>query len=153
MGFGSGGSSFALKCFGLSEVDWIGTLVLPGAAPAESTATTRGLGDSLDPTDPFNSACNIFRKGGGGNGEDCVGVVLCGYQVPPSRAQPWARALFGEVEAEVVVALTAVEIDPGRCGGWDGARLLATSQAEESAECLEVCVINILSAAVYVLQY
>lgn len=140
--FGSGGGSFALKCFGLSEADWIGTLVLPGATPAESTTKAQGLGDSLDPTDPYNSACNIFtkkdRKEGGNDRNGGVAVVLCGYRVPPARAQAWTRALLGGVEAEVVVTLTTVGIEPGRCEGWEGARLLATSQAEERADCLEV---------------
>lgn len=136
--FGSGGGSFALKCFGLSEADWIGTLILPGATPAESTTKAQGLGDSLDPTDPFNTACNIFTKKGENDRDSSVAIVLCGYRVPPTRAQAWARALLGGVKAEVVVALTTVGIEPGRCEGWEGARLLATSQAEEREDCLEV---------------
>ncbi|CAM9324220.1 unnamed protein product, partial [Laminaria digitata] len=72
VGFESGPASFARTCFGLTAADWAGTLILPGAASsscavgvggggggggsyASENATSGGLGDSLDPTDPFNS--------------------------------------------------------------------------------------------------
>lgn len=81
VGFEGGGSSFAQKCFGLTEeADWIGAVVLPGAPSSRSTdptSTTGGLGDSLDPADPLNSACNIFLKRGGegSSGADSSGGV------------------------------------------------------------------------------
>lgn len=188
---------------------------MPGApcSGADAASATGGLGDSLDPTDPLNSACNIFRKSWVGkdsrgskcnNGEGCgeaeplsngsnanghptggggkektggeinanveggsgsgggankdgesegdvtnkddddegsggdVLVVLCGYRVPPRQADSWAKALLGGVEAEVVVALTTVEAEPGRSEGWRGAKLLATAEAEEREDCLKV---------------
>lgn len=207
VGFEGGGASFAQKCFGLAASDWIGTVVLPGAPSGATTTTTTGggLGDSLDPADPLNSACNIFLKGGkgvegeegktktnGGNGFDGsnstrdsvsngngdsttargskepesstptntgaantnssssssideeedggggVAVVLCGCRVPPSQADAWARALLGGIDAEVVVALTTVAVEPGRSEAWQGARLIATAEAEEREDCLKV---------------
>lgn len=175
VGFEGGGASFARSCFDLSDktADWIGTLILPGAvstatAAASSTAAKGGggLGDSFDPADPLNTACNIFRKRGKAIGDsgrasngvadsargdgtdkahgndddddDDVAIVLCGYRVPPAQAHAWAKALLDGIEAEVVVALTAVAIEPGRTEGWDGARLLATSEAEERKDCLQV---------------
>eukprot|EP00752_Nemacystus_decipiens_P015930 g14237.t1 len=206
VGFEGGGSSFARKCFGLTEsvgCDWIGTVVLPGAPPsrsagADAASTTGGLGDSLDPADPLNSACNIFLKRGGGevssssgadngngsvsngvsNGEstadrstgsttEIIGgdesgdsstpsptlsnntqekdghgivVVLCGYRVPSRLADAWARALLGAIDAEVVVALATVAAEPGRSEGWQGARLVATAEAEEREDCLKMSV-------------
>ncbi|CAM9221548.1 unnamed protein product, partial [Ectocarpus sp. 12 AP-2014] len=210
VGFEGGGASFAQRCFGLTaeEADWIGTVVLPGApcSGADAASTTGGIGDSLDPTDPLNSACNIFRKtwagkdsrgsncdngegcgeaeplsngsnangnptgGDGGGGKEKTGdessaeveggsggggvaskdndegsggdvlVVLCGYRVPPRQADSWAKALLGGIEAEVVVALTTVEAEPGRSEGWRGARLLATAEAEEREDCLKMSV-------------
>ena len=195
MGFEGGGASFAQKCFGLTEdagCDWIGTVVLPGGAPssrgADATSTTGGLGDSLDPADPLNSACNIFLKRGSGEGSgseaennsngsvsnggdrssgrtaEAAGgddsgvcstpspapssttkeedhgavVVLCGYRVPPRQADAWAKALLGAIDAEVVVALSTVAAEPGRSEGWQGARLVATAEAEEREDCLKV---------------
>lgn len=81
VGFEGGGASFAQKCFGLTKDAgggaWIGTVVLPGAPPrgssADATSTTGGLGDSLDPADPLNSACNIFMKKGGRGGSSGSG--------------------------------------------------------------------------------
>lgn len=164
------------------------------------------MGDSLDPADPLNSACNIFLKRGRGegktgtngandgssgssrstsnsnstsetlnngdstaaeegseepasstptntgsaavtvntndsNGEDGgggVAVVLCGCRVPPSQADAWAKALLDGIDAEVVVALTTVTAEPGRSEAWQGARLIATAEAEEREDCLKV---------------
>lgn len=157
VGFEGGGASFAQKCFGLTRdaaadrCDWIGTVVLPGAPSSrrgtDVTSTTGGLGDSLDPTDPLNSACNIFLKRGGGEDNTTtkedddhggVAVVLCGYRVPPRQADAWAKALLGAVDAEVVVALATVRVEPGRSEGWQGARLVATAEAEEREDCLKV---------------
>eukprot|EP00903_Cladosiphon_okamuranus_P016640 g15348.t1 len=202
VGFGGGGASFAKKCFGLAEdaatdrCDWIGTVVLPGVPScrggADVASTTGGLGDSLDPADPLNSACNIFLKragagvkgsssssnggdnssngsvsngdrsittGGAGSGGPSapspsipdstdakeengdhggVAVVLCGYRVPPHQAGAWAKALLGAVDAEVVVALATVAAEPGRSEGWQGARLVATAEAEEREDCLKM---------------
>ena len=213
VGFGGGPATFARTCFGLTAANWVGTLLLPGAASSASdapaNATSGGLGDSLDPADPLNSACNIFLKKGGGGGGGGVGdggsggdgvcgavgsgvgdggsggvsndvsvgfsdgvseglsdgggssgggggstggsgdgggggggsdvlVALCGYRVPPAQAHAWAKALLSAVDAEVVVLLSSVVIEPGRSEGWEGARLLATSEAEERGDCLEV---------------
>ena len=84
-------------------------------------------------------------SGGGGDGTDGDGggdgdvvVALCGYRVPPAQAHAWAKALLSAVDAEVVVVLTSVVVEPGRDEGWEGARLLATSEAEERGDCLEV---------------
>lgn len=214
VGLEGGGASFAQKCFGLGadndgsdSAEWIGTVVLPGApssggGSADTASTTAGLGDSLDPADPLNSACNIFYRkragaekkvqteaqaggekeaqgpssngveesGGKSNGSsangvpgdddsnattnsddgdgdgdgvssfggDGVAVVLCGYRVPPRQANAWAKALLGGIDADVVVALTTVAAEPGRSEGWQGARLLATAEAEEREDCLKV---------------
>ncbi|CAN0035174.1 unnamed protein product [Scytosiphon promiscuus] len=227
VGFEGGGASFAHKCFGLAVDDgstdgaeWVGTVLLPGAPPLGGdgggsvgvggtgiASTTAGLGDSLDPADPLNSACNIFyrkrrgaeteaggekrgessssdgveRGGGNSNGSlsngglgeadsktdagitadtnintidgdvgggdviggcngDGVAVVLCGYRVPPRQADAWAKALLGGIDADVVIALTTVTAEPGRSEGWRGARLLATSEAEEREDCLKMSV-------------
>lgn len=78
-------------------------------------------------------------SGGGGSGSNGdVMVALCGYRVPPAQAHAWAKALLSAVDAEVVVVLTSVVVEPGRSEGWEGARLLATSEAEERGDCLEV---------------
>lgn len=209
VGFEGGGASFAQKCFGLASddgggggcsTDWIGTVVLPGAPSGTASTSGVGLGDSFDPADPLNSACNIFLKrakgrgkasthggsghdrscngdslsngngdgdgaaaaegseepesstptdggAGGGNannsdeerdGGDGVAVVLCGCRVPPSQADAWAKALLSGIDAEVVVALTAVAVEPGRSEAWQGARLIATAEAEEREDCLKV---------------
>lgn len=123
--FSGGGASFIKKCFGLSEVHWVGTLVLPsgGRGPAG--------GDTLDASNPLNGTCNIFRKGD-------VAMALCGYTVSPAAAHSWARVLLDDIAAEVVVVLTSLARDLGRCDGWEGARLLATSAAEDREDCLEV---------------
>lgn len=140
VGFQDGGASFAHKCFALrdsEETEWVGTLVLPGGRETSPAAAYLSDGDSLEVADPANAACNIFRKSGEGEGRD-VAVAICGYRVPPPAAHAWARALLDNIAAEVVVVLASVAIEPGRIAGWEGARLLATSEAEEREDCLEV---------------
>lgn len=124
------GASFAAECFALSSSEWVGTLTLPSAS-----ASAAG-GDTLDAADPLNSACNIFMKGG-----DLM-VALSGYRVEPAVAHAWARELLDGISAEVVVCLAGVPLEPGRLEGWDGLRLLATTEAEVSEDCVKVHLVS-----------
>lgn len=134
-----------------NAAEWVGTLVLPGCGnptggPSGSALWGGGAGDSLEAADPHNLSCNIFRKKRGacsvpeGEDEGCgdVAIVSCGYCVPALAAHAWARVLLENISAEVVVVFTSVAVEPGRSEGWEGAKLLATSQAEERDDCLEV---------------
>lgn len=139
VGFQGGGASFAHTLLGLgnnnseenANDDWVGTLVLPAGCVG-------GGGNSLEATDPYNATCNIFRKKGGEGGKEDIAVALCSYRVPPAAAHAWARVLLDNVASDVVVGLTSVVVEPGRSNGWEGATLLATSQAEERPDCVEV---------------
>lgn len=160
VGFEGGGASFAQKCFGLAEdADWIGTVVLPGAPSSRSTdatSTTGGLGDSLNPADPLNSACNIFLKrvgegsggadnnsggdnssgndersssdgGGGGGTVETTGGGGGGDSSTPSP-NPDATDSNRE-DGGVAVALCGYRVPPRQAGAWAKA-LLGAIDAE-----------------------
>ncbi|CAM9708940.1 unnamed protein product [Discosporangium mesarthrocarpum] len=112
--FEESGISFVRKCFGVGEQDWVGTLVLCEARPSPAG------GDTLDPTDPVNSACNIFRKGD-------MALVLCGYEVSPGESHAWAEEILSHISSETVVIFAAVP------AGQTGAsiQVVATMAAEE----------------------
>lgn len=104
-----------------------------GRSSGGGTAEATGGDESGDSSTPSPAADNTHKED-----DHSVAVVLCGYRVPARQAGAWARALLGAIDAEVVVALSTVAAEPGRSEGWQGARLVATAEAEEREDCLKV---------------